>query len=211
MEWLLESLEEDIAPDEDFYDEDKKAAWKPYDGRVFLLGTNQEALDQLLALWNRYSLDPDVPFARGLAPFKHVFKQLRFIRRWNVEDRVDADMRRYWQDCLDDGGPAVRFEIEAWYFATPQKNELARAELEALVQHLDGQVLKRALIADIAYHGFLVELPSSAITTILSDVAPELLLSDRMSTPRPAPAPTATQNRRPATSSRYRKTVGHRN
>lgn len=185
LEWLLESLEEDIAPDEDFYDEDKKAARKAYDGRVFLLGTNQEALEQLLALWSGYSLDRDVPFARGLAPFKHVFGQLRFIRRWNVEDRVDADMRRYWQDSLDAGMRAVRFEIEAWYFATPQKNEIARAELEALVKTLDGRVLKRALITDIAYHGFLVELPSNSITTILSDATPELLLSDRIMFFRP--------------------------
>lgn len=185
LDWLLEWAEEQIEPDEDFYIEAKDHQHKAYSGRLFLLGTNQQALTQLLALWNRYLQDPAVPFARGLAPFKHVFAHLRTIRHWNVNDRIDSDMRRHWQGCVDDGLAPVRFEIEAWYFGLPQKNEATRTEIEALVEHLGGHTLSRTLIPEIAYHGFLVELPTAAITNILAGETPALVLSDRIMFFRP--------------------------
>lgn len=185
LDWLLEWAEEQIEPDEDFYTESKDQSHKAYAGRLFLLGTNQEALTQLLALWNRYQQNPDKPFDRGLAPFKHVFAQLRTIRYWNVTDRVDAEMRRYWQDCIENGMANIRFEIEAWYFESQQKNDATRAEIDALVGRLGGLRLSRALIPEIAYHGFLVELPSVAVTAILADETPGLVLSDRIMFFRP--------------------------
>lgn len=183
LDWLLEWAEEQIEPDEDFYGggEDHK----PYSGCLYLLGSNQEALTQLLSLWNRYQQDPTAPVDRGLAPFKHVFAHLRTIRHWSVADRVDADVRRYWQDCIEGGVDTIRFEIEAWYFVSSQKNEDASADIEALVRWLEGRVLSRALIPDIAYHGFLVELPTPAVATILEGQTPELVLSDRIMFFRP--------------------------
>lgn len=183
LDWLLEWAEEEIAPDDDFYIKDKKE--KPFSGRLFLLASNQEALAQLLALWDRFQIDPAAKFDRGLTPFRHLFAQLRTIRHWSVADRIDTDVRQYWQDCLDAGAPAVRFETEAWYFNSPQKNDAARTEIEALVQGLDGHILSRALIAEIAYHGFLVELPAAAIVNVLAGETPELVLSDRIMFFRP--------------------------
>ncbi|MHB8563834.1 MAG: S8 family peptidase, partial [Acidiferrobacteraceae bacterium] len=186
LAWLLEWAEEQIEPNEDFYaakGEDQPR--KPYDGRIFLLGTNQAALTQLLALWNRYQQNPDEKFARGLAPFKRVFAQLRNIRHWSVADRIDGDVRRYWQDRIEDGAVVIRFEIEAWCFGSQQKNEAARTEIEGLVRRLDGHVLSHALISDIAYHGLLVELPTAAIVEIVSGHTPELVLSDRIMFFRP--------------------------
>lgn len=185
LDWLFEWAEEQIEPDEDFYAESREQEHKPYVGRLFLLGTNQEALTQLLALWNRYQQNPDESFARGLAPFKHVFAQLRTVRHWSIADRVGADMRRYWQDAIDNGMAVIRFEIEAWHSTVPQKNETASVEVEALVQRLNGRVLSRALITEIAYHGFLVELPAAAIATILAGGTPDLVLSDRIMFFRP--------------------------
>ena len=183
LDWLLEWAEEQVAPDEDFYIRGKEE--KPFSGQLFLLASNQEALTQLLALWDRFQRDPDAKFDRGLAPFRHLFAQLRTIRHWNVADRVDADVRQYWQDCLDDNVPTVRFETEAWYFSSQQKNDAARTEIEALVQGLGGHVLSRALITEIAYHGFLVELPAAAIANVLAGGTPELVLSDRIMFFRP--------------------------
>jgi hypothetical protein len=185
LDWLLEWAEDQIEPDEDFYLEGKDHEHKAYSGRLFLLGTNQEALTQLLALWNRYLQNPAAPFARGLAPFKHVFTHLRTIRHWNVNDRIGADMRRHWQGRVDDGLETVRFEIEAWYFGSMQKNEATRTEIQALVEGLGGHTLSSALIPEIAYHGFLVELPGAAISNILAGEAPALVLSDRIMFFRP--------------------------
>lgn len=183
LEWLFEGEEDGIAPDEDFFDE--KTPGKALSGRLFMLASNRQALDELLSLWNRYQTDPTATFARGLAPFRHVFAQLKDIRPWGVADRVGDDVRAYWQDRIDEGVPTVRFEIEAWYFGSPQKNEIARAEIASRVATLNGQIISRVLIPDIGYHGLLVELPSVALTAILAGNVPELVLSDRVMYFRP--------------------------
>ena len=183
LEWLVEWAEDQIAPDEDFFIEGKDG--KSFPGRLFLLASNQEALTQLLALWTRYQNDPTAKFDRGLNKFRNLFGQLRNIRHWSVADRVDVDVRSYWQACIDDGVQSIRFEIEAWYFASPQKNDAARAEIDALVQGLGGQVLRRALIGEIAYHGLLIELPAAAVAGVLAGETPELVLSDRIMFFRP--------------------------
>ena len=44
LDWLAESLSTNIQPDDDFYDSDD--ATKPLDGRLFLVGTNLQALNR---------------------------------------------------------------------------------------------------------------------------------------------------------------------
>lgn len=183
LEWLVEWAEDQIAPDEDFFIQGKPGKMVP--GRLFLLASNQEALVQLLALWTRYQNDPAAKFDRGLNKFRNLFGQLRNIRHWSVADRIDIDVRQYWQSCLDDGLQAIRFEIEAWHFASQQKNNKAREDIESLVNALGGQVLRSALIGEIAYHGFLVELPAQAVAEVLAGNTPDLVLSDRIMFFRP--------------------------
>lgn len=183
LEWLVEWAEDQVAPDQDFFIQGK--AGKAFPGRLFLLASNQEALNQLLALWTRYQNNPAAQFERGLNKFRNLFGQLRTLRHWSVADRIAADVRQYWQNCLDDGLQAIRFEIEAWYFSSQQKNDKAREDIEALVQAIGGQVLRRALIGEIAYHGFLVELPAQAVANVLAGQTPDLVLSDRIMFFRP--------------------------
>jgi hypothetical protein len=183
LEWLLESALDDIAPDEDFFVRDRED--KPLSGRLFLLATNQQALTEILALWQRFQQDPAARFAKGLAPWKHVFEQLKDVRRWSVQDRIGADVRRYWQDAIAAAPQTVRFEIDAWCYRSSEKNEGVRERIDALVQAEGGRVLSRALIAEIAYHGFLVELPTLVIDRILAGEEPSLVLSDRIMYFRP--------------------------
>lgn len=183
LEWLVEWAEDQIEPDEDFFVQGK--ADKTLSGRLFLLASNQEALSQLLALWTRYQNDPSAQFDRGLNKFRNMFGQLRNIRHWSAADRINTDVRKYWQDCIDDGLQTIRFEIEAWHFVSQQKNVKAREDIAALVQGLDGQVLRSALIHEIAYHGFLVELPAQAVARVLAGETPDLILSDRIMFFRP--------------------------
>lgn len=183
LEWLFESALDQIAPDEDFY-----VAGKPdklLSGRVFLLGTNQQALGQLLSLWERFRIDPAAKFPRGLAPLRHVFEQLKDVRRWSVQDRIGTDVRLYWEDSVAAGPQNVRFEIEAWCFRSDARNTEARTRIEALVQSAGGTVLSRALTPEIAYHGFLVDLPTPQIMRVLAGEEPEFVLSDRIMYFRP--------------------------
>ena len=184
-DWLFE-FAQDFAQDEDFrLEEDEEDSPASLKGRMFLVGTNQRALTELLSLWRQYQTDPSASFARGLAPLKHVFTRLRDLRRWNVQDRVDEEMRLYWQDEVDSGKETSRFELEAWYFASAAKNISVRQEVERFVAETKGRILQNALIPEIAYHGFLVELPTAKVAEILTGNFPSLVLSDRVMFFRP--------------------------
>lgn len=185
LEWLFELMEDQVAPDEDFYVPDTPMAGLA--GRIFLVGSNKEALDQLIALWQRYEHDPEAPFDRGYGSFKYVFEHLKAIRYWDVRDRLDADVMAYWQDEVDSGMELIRFEIEAWYFKSFAKNAATVAQVRELVGQLGGNVINDAHIQEIGYQGILVELPRQAIETILRGEINGLMLSDRIMYFRPRP------------------------
>ena len=183
LEWLVEWEDDDLVSDPDFYDEEDTGKGIPR--RLFLVATNQAALNQLRALWDRYQRDPAAKFDHGLTRFKRLFENLKDVRFWSVADRVGADVQAYWEDCLAEPAPTIRFEIESWYSTAVQKNADARAQIAARVGLLGGNVLSATLIPEIAYHGLLVEIPRQAIQDIVAGNVPELLLSDRIMFFRP--------------------------
>ncbi len=183
LEWLLEADEGGLEPDGDFYDQSDRR--KILDGRVYLLGSNQQALAEVISLWNRYREDPHVQLERGLAKWKDVFKHLRDVRFWGIQDRIGQDIREYLESRLEAGDEAVRFEMEAWCYASHEKCNLAATELARLVSAIGGRILSVALIQDIAYHGFLIEMPAAAVRSLLSATPPALVMSDRVMLFRP--------------------------
>lgn len=183
LEWLLEADELDIEPDDDFYDTAKRE--KSLSGSLFLLGTNRQALVEIISLWTSYQSDPAAKFDHGFGAWKEVFKHLRDVRFWGARDRLGQDILQYWQNRLDAGDEIIRFEIESWYFASLEKNQKAAEELTHLVAAQGGRILRSALIEEIAYHGFLVELSATGVRSLLSDSPPELTLSDRVMFFRP--------------------------
>jgi len=184
LEWLLEADELDIEPDDDFYDTGKPE--KSLSGSLFLLGTNRQALVEIISLWTSYQRDPSAKFDHGFGAWKEVFKHLRDVRFWGARDRLGQDILQYWQDRLDAGDEIIRFEIEAWYFASLEKNQKAAEELTRLVSAQGGRILRSALIEEIAYHGFLVELSATGVRSLLNNSTPELALSDRVMFFRPS-------------------------
>lgn len=184
-DWLFEFAAE-FEQDDDFHLQgegtDPAAS---LNGRMYLVGTNQRALEELLSLWRRHQEDSNAPFDRGLAPLKAVFMHLHDIRRWDVQDRIDDDMRLYWQDEVATGRESTRFELEAWYFSSTTKNDAVAREVETFIAASGGRVLKKALITDIAYHGFLVEMPTRVVASILEGTYPSFVLSNRVMFFRP--------------------------
>lgn len=199
LEWLLEADEAGVEPDDDFYDQRDRQ--KSLDGRIYLLGSNQQALAEVISLWNRYKEDTHVQLERGLAKWKDVFKHLRDVRFWGIQDRIGQDIREYWESRLEAGEEAIRFEVEAWCYSSPEKNRRAAEDLARLVSEIGGRILSTALIQDIAYHGFLVEMPASGVRSLLSETPPALVLSDRVMLFRPRgqalPAPDGDELRLP--------------
>jgi len=179
MEWLVEWEDDQLEPDDDFYNEDERG--KPLSHRLFLVMSNQAALSELLAMWRAR----DQPFARGYANWRHLFEQLKDIRFWDERDRIDDDVLAYWNDRLAQRQSTIRFEIEIWHFKSEDKNQAAGREIAALVEELEGHVLSAALIPEIAYHAVLVELPAAAVSRIVRGDYPQLVLSARVMFFRP--------------------------
>lgn len=194
LEWLMES-DEIVDADKDFFDRSHED--KTLSGSLFLLGSNQQALSQIIALWERYQKNPEAKFDRGFGSWKELFKHLKDVRFWSEKDRLGQDILAYWKQRLDSGEDPIRFEIEAWCFASPEKNAATADELKRLINASNGRVLTSALIAEIGYHGFLVELPAETILLLLGTTPANLIQFDRIMYFRPhgqAIAPTDDQN-----------------
>jgi len=185
LEWMAELETVEIAPDEDFYDEQNSG--RELSGRLYLVMTNQRALDEMLSLWRRYQNDPDMQFERGLTRFRDVFLCLKDIRRWSVQDRIEETVvLDAWREDLEhDGDRAIKFEVELWFRRTQDKQTEARQQLDALIQELDGSVLDDCIIADIAYHALLAEIPANAAQQIIDHPEVDLIKCDSVMFFRP--------------------------
>ena len=64
MEWLAEVEEEEIPPDDDFfalYQDGEARPGKSLRGRLFMVFTNQVALQQMLSLWDEWQSNERLP------------------------------------------------------------------------------------------------------------------------------------------------------
>jgi len=175
LEWMGEFESDKIAPDRDFYD--KVYPEKELDGRLYLVMTNQQALNEMLSLWQRYQNDPHMQFERGLTKFRDVFSQLKSIRRWNVQDRLlETGVLDDWKEALKyDGERVIKFEAELWFRGCDDARVTSATQVTKLVQQAGGRILSQSVIEGIAYHGILAELPAHAIQAILENPNTELV------------------------------------
>lgn len=177
LEWLA-AVDDEIAPDEDFYNTRERG--RPLGGKLFLVGSNRAALDEVVRLWGLYRDDPNANLGPGLSAWKGVFAHLKDARFWSPADRLGPELREALRFRVEHGAASIRFEIEAWHSSTAARNAAASAEISELVGQLGGAVLHESLIADIAYHGFLVDVPALGVGQLLDGEAPPLLHSDRV-------------------------------
>lgn len=177
LEWLA-AVDGEIAPDEDFYDTRERG--KTLGGKLFLVGSNRTALDEVVRLWGLYRDDPNANLGPGLSAWRGLFAHLKDARFWSPADRLGPELRDALRFRVEHGAASIRFEIEAWHFAAAARNAAASAEIHELVAQMGGAVLHESLIGDIAYHGFLVDVPALGVGQLLDGDAPPLLHSDRV-------------------------------
>ncbi len=185
LEWMGEIEVEEIAPDEDFYDEKKPE--KELSGRLYLVMTNQQALHEMLALWNRYSNDENMNFDHGFTKFRDVFLCLKDIRRWDVQDRLyETGVLDIWRENLEHSpNQPVRGEIELWFRNSEIKRLDAARQLTSLIEDLGGRVLTQCVLSDIAYHSILAELPMQVAQQAIEHSNVELVKCDSIMFFRP--------------------------
>jgi hypothetical protein len=185
LEWMGELESDEIAPDQDFYDEAKPE--KELRGRLYMVMTNQRALDEMLSLWRRYLADPAMHFERGITKFRDVFMHLKSIRRWDVQDRLlETGVIDIWQEDLEyDGDRIIPFEAELWFRGSNELRANSMSHVTNLVQQAGGRILSQSVIEGIAYHGLLAELPANAIRTIVENPTTELVKCENVMFFRP--------------------------
>lgn len=198
MEWFGEVDTGEIEPDIDFYRESNRQHL-PVSGRAYLLMTNQDAMAQLLALWNRYKVDAGVSFEHGLKSWKNVFKSLKTIRPWDVEERLrTTGILELWEEQLREGRRHFRTEIELWYRKDEGLRRLAGNTIVGLVGKAGGRIVAQSAISEIGYHGILAELPEEVVREVLTRPDVELVRCDQVMYFRGTGQCSVTQNIEPS-------------
>jgi hypothetical protein len=183
FDWLGEFEIEDIPQGDDFYSLNKSGERTDnhLNGRLFLVCTNAKAMNQLLSLWRLWINDSNFDCRRGenygKGKFKEVFKLLKNIRKWDIQDRFEeSNILRIWEEDLQiTPDRVVRFEIELWYRSNEAKRRQSYSSVAQLISDSGGRVITSCVVPDICYHVILAELPASEIRNIISNRNTELV------------------------------------
>lgn len=169
LEWLGEFELDDIAPEHGF--EDAKDPEKQLKGRLFLIMTDQRALQELQNLFTNWKRDKTISFPRGFAPLKHAFNHLHTIRPWDAEDRIrDTGIIEDWKQRIAQGQDVVPFEAELWFRKNSNRQQQAQMYLSHVVDSLGGEIVQQCVIPQIAYHGVLGKIPIDEVSVLLAEM-----------------------------------------
>lgn len=184
LEWLAEEDLRDVAADEDFFIRDKPD--HAVTAQLYLLLFNQQAINQLLSAWSAWSRSPGrVRLPAALRGWADVFRKLRAIRRWDVNDRLrETRLIEFWGDRVRAGYETVSIELELW-FRSAEQRAAGERRIHGHVIGLGGQVTSTCLIEPIEYHAIVARLPIAAVERMLADPQVELLQCDEIRLVRP--------------------------
>lgn len=173
LEWIFDSEAEPFNPDDDFYQVDKDSGERVDDslnGKLYCVMSNQQAMSQLLSLWQRHQNGETDVFKRGFAGLRDVFTHIKDIRKWDARDRIaETHAVDYWCESLEfDGDSPIPFEIELFFRNDTTKRNNATETIRSEIQSLGGRVIQECVISEIYYHGLLVELPRVSIEGLVN-------------------------------------------
>lgn len=164
LDWLGEFNVDNIPPDEEFY-KDEEHRKDLLSGRLYLIMSNQQGLQQLLVLFQTFKANPDHPMFRwGQGRWRHIFSQLKDIRPWGPDDRLrDTGFFEDWQERLEYGQETVPVEIELWFRANATKRIEATRTVTNRIRELRGDVAAEAIVEPIRYHSLIGKIPIRAL------------------------------------------------
>jgi len=173
LEWMFDQDCGNFVPDDDFYevDESGEKSNQLLSGKLYCIMSNQQAMNQLLSLWQRHQKGEADVFQRGFAGIRDVFTNIKNIRRWNAQDRITETFAlEYWRESLSfDGDTPVPFEIELFYRIETNKRQIATQIIRHEIEQLGGKIIQECVIDTISYHALLVELPRNSIENLVNN------------------------------------------
>lgn len=173
LEWMFDQECESFVSDDDFFEVDKtgQKLENQLNGKIYCIMSNQQAMNQLLSLWQRHQNGETEVFQRGFSGIRDVFTNIKNIRRWSPQDRIAETFAvEYWKESLsfDDGMP-IPFEIELFYRTETEKRRLGTQAITHEITQLGGKVNQECVISAISYHALLVELPRNSIENLVNN------------------------------------------
>lgn len=132
----------------------------------YLLVPQLAALQEMLSLWQRWQRREALP--RGYAPWANLFAQLRSVRPWGPQDRVDEFNRELFLNAVD-GAPdnqLFRIEVELVFRAADVSAHAAEVDVTQQVVAAGGQVIHRARRTEFSYHALLADVPVAEVRRI---------------------------------------------
>lgn len=184
IEWLFEVVDNSVSNNDDFYrlknnqrDDSKFMTFK-----YFCILTNQNALGEILSLWQSFQSDENCPFPRGQAGLRNVFKQLSDIHLWGIKERLEeTDILEAWTEDLENPDITdVKCEIELFYRGSLEKRQQAEAYVSNYINAIGGKVISTSCIEAIAYQAILASIPRQYAEKIVQREDVELVLLDQI-------------------------------
>jgi hypothetical protein len=169
MEWLAEMDLDDIEPQAGF--RHAKDQEKGLTCRLYAVMTNQQAMTQLISLWDNWCSDPTKQAKRNFGPFKDLFINLRDLRKWDVQDRIHSTgLLEFLNERLSEGVEEIRFEVELWCRQSKESRAQAFRSLAALISAQGGECIAQSVIPEILYHGVLVKMPAASVRETVNGI-----------------------------------------
>lgn len=164
LEWLAE-WDIEIDGDEDFPVSREN---NTRDGRLFVSMVNQQGMNELLRLWNRWKHNRTIP--HGKTKWRDMFECLKNIRRWGVEETlVETGVKAYFDSLLD--SEIASFQIECFYHRNQHKRRNVERHIRELLSRAEGEAISDFIdMPDIAFHAIKAKMPVVRIRQLLSDI-----------------------------------------
>lgn len=163
LEFLGEQALAQMDPDDDFRAVDQHGHSKRYRRQLFLIATDTRAWQELLSLWRRFKAGEAMP--HGLTAFRDLFLQLREVREWSDQDRLErAGAAEAWRrDLAELGEQLVPFEAELWLRRDQKRRSEVIDRLGAELHDVGGELVGQSVLEQIDYHGVLGRVPATRL------------------------------------------------
>ena len=140
---------------------------KSLDGRLFLSMVNQQGMDELLSVWEKWKGKKQLP--NGKAKWRDIFECLKNIRRWGMKETlVETGMKEYFENLLD--SETASFQIECFYHQNEAKRRRVESNINQLIRDSGGELISPFIDKpDIAFHAVKARMPAMQIKALLEE------------------------------------------
>src|SRR5262249_28907208 len=114
---------------------------------------------------------------RGFGPLADIFRHLRDVRLWSVEDRLfETGIVEYWGEAAaaDDATP-VPFSIQLWYRDARELRGQSYERIRDIVTSSGGRLSAPSEISEIRYYAVVAVLPARQVRRLASREDVDLL------------------------------------